>query len=115
MAIYSQTIKGKSVKFSEIDATEADLTDLEALLEGEVTKFDLKSSGGSSSPYPASLNRKKFSCGDKDTSVSCSFTVPHCKETAYTPDFEAVVIGAFDASPQSSVKADYMNLLYDRN
>jgi len=115
MAIYSQTIKGKSVKFSEIIATDADLTDLEGLLEGKVTKFDLKSTGGSVSAYPAVINRKKFSCGDKGTSVSCSFTVPHCKATAYTPDFEAVVIGAFDASFDSSVKSDYTNLLYDRN
>lgn len=115
MAILKQTIKDKSVGFLEIDATAADLSALEVILEGEVTKFDLKSSGGAVAPYPAAINRKKFSCGDRDTHVSCSFTVPHCKLTAFTPDFEAVVIGSFDASFDSAVKSDYMNLLYDRN
>jgi len=115
MAVISQKVKGKTVKFFQVDATSADLVDLEALLEGEVSKFESKSTGGSATAYPAQLNRKKFSCGDKTTHVSCSFTIPHVKATVYTPDIEAVVVGAFDASFDSSVKADYTNLLYDRN
>ena len=111
MAILAQTVKQKSVKWFQIDASTADLV----ALEGEVTKYDEKSSGGTASAYPATLNRKKFSCGDKDTHVSCSFTIPHVKETAYISDIEAVVIGAFDASFDSSVTADYTNLLYDRS
>ena len=91
------------------------MTDLLTLLEGEVSNFDLKSTGGSVSAYPTELNRKKFSCGDRTTKVSCSFTIPHAKVTAFTPDFEAVVVGAFDASFDSAIKADYSNLLYDRN
>jgi len=115
MAIISQFIKQKSVKWFEVNATDADLVGLEAILEGSVTKFNLKSTGGSVSAYPLALNRKKFSGGDKTTKVSCSFTIPHAKETAFTPDFEAVVVGAFDASFDSAVASDYMNLLYDRN
>lgn len=115
MPIIKQTIKGKGVGYLNVTASDADLLELEALLEGEVSKWDEKSSGGSSSPYPATLNRKKFSCGNREQSLSTSFTVPHCKETAHKPDFKAVVVGAFDAHPDSSVKADYMNLLYDRN
>lgn len=113
--IIKQVIKGKTVIFSEIEASNADITELQTLLEGEVSTFDKKSEGGSVSPYPATLNRKRFSCGDRTTKISCSFTVPHAKATAYTPDFEAVVVGAFDASYDSAVKADYSNLLYDRN
>lgn len=115
MPIIHQRVKGKTVKYLDIQASSADLTELNSILEGEITTFDLKSSGGSATVTPATLNRKKFSCGDKDTHVSCSFTVPHVKATAFTPDLEAVVIGAFDASFDSAVKADYMNLLYDRN
>lgn len=115
MAIYRQIIKGKNSNTLEVDATDADLADLEALLEGEVQKFDLKSSGGSTAPYPSTLNCKRFSCGDHTTKVSCSFNIPHAKPSAYTPDFEAVVVGAFDASFNSTVACDYMNLLYDRN
>jgi len=113
--IIKQTIKGRNVGYMKIDISDADSTDLIALLEGEVSVFDEKSTGGSSSAYPIALNRKKFSCGDRGTKTSCSFTVPHCKTTAYTPDFETVVIGAFDANFEGSVKSDYMNLLYDRN
>lgn len=115
MPIIKQKVKGKSVGYLDVTATEADLADLGVLLEGEVTIFDEKASGGSVSPYPLELNRKKFSCGDRDTGVSTSFTVPHCRVTAYKPDFKAVVVGAFDAHPDSVVKCDYMNLLYDRN
>ena len=115
MPIIHQRVKGKTVKYLDVQATNADLAELNSLLEGEVTTFDLKSSGGVATATPTSLNRKKFSCGDRDTHVSCSFTVPHIKDTAFTPDIEAVVIGAFDASYESSVKCDYMNLLYDRN
>ena len=113
--IIKQTIKGRSVGYMNIDISDADATDLTAILEGEVSVFDEKSTNGTSSAYPTELNRKKFSCGDKSSKTSCSFTVPHAKPTAYTPDFEAVVVGAFDASFESDVKADYMNLLYDRN
>lgn len=115
MPIIKQVIKGRQVNSLDVTATTADTTALLALLEGTITVFDEKSSGGSASAYPLVLNRKRFSCGDKTTNVSCSFNVPHLKPTAYTPDLEAVVIGAFDASFDSSVKSDYMNLLYDRN
>lgn len=115
MPIIKQVIKGRQVGSLDITASTADITALLALLEGTVTVFDEKSTGGSVATYPAELNQKRFSCGDRTTKVSTSFKIPHAKATAFTPDFEAVVIGAFDASPESSVKCDYMNLLYDRN
>ena len=114
MAIIKQRIKGKSVGYLNVTASTADLVDLEALLEGEVSKWDEKSTGGAVSPYPLELNTKKFSCGNRDNDLSTSFTIKHCKATAHKPDFKAVVVGAFDAHPDSVIKADYMNLLYDR-
>jgi len=115
MAIIKQVIHGKTVKVINIDATLSDLTELQSILEGEVTLFGLASKGGNVAPLPAVLNRKKFSCGNRAAKISCSFSVPHVKPTAFTPNFEAVVIGAFDANYEVSNKADYMNLLYDRN
>ena len=115
MPVLKQKINGRNVNTLETEATAGDLTNLLALLEGEVTEYDLKSSGGSVSAYPLALNTKKLSCGNKTSKISCAFSVKHLKATAFINDIEAVVIGAFDASFESSVKADYSNLLYDRN
>lgn len=115
MPIIRQTIKGRTVRSLDVEATAADLTALQALLAGEISVFDLQSTGGSSSPYPADLNRKRFSCGSKLHKLSCSFNVPHVKPTAHIGDIKAVVVGAFDASYDSSIKATYTNLLYDKN
>lgn len=115
MAYIKQSIKGKSVAHITVDATTADLAGLQAILEGEVLTYDLKASGGSVAVYPATLNKKKMSCGDRTTKISCSFTIPHAKSTARISQIEAVVIGAFDASYDVNTKADYANLLYDRN
>lgn len=115
MPVLKQKINGRNVNTLETEATAGDLTDLLALLEGEVTEYELKSSGGAVAPYPLTLNSKKLSCGNKTSKISCAFSVKHAKPTAYINDFEAVVVGAFDANFESSVKADYSNLLYDRN
>ncbi|MDO8454077.1 MAG: hypothetical protein Q7S59_05855 [Sulfurimonas sp.] len=113
MPFITQKIKGKNVKFLNVDATAGDVAELQAILAGEVSTFDKKSEGGSVAPYPLALNRKKFSCGNKSLKLSCSFTVPHMKESVYTPAVEAVVIGAFDASFESTAKATHTSLLYD--
>jgi hypothetical protein len=115
MPIIRQTIKGRTVKSLDVEATAADLTALQALLAGEVSVFDLQSTGGSTAPYPTDLNRKRFSCGSKLHKISCSFNIQHMKPTAHIADVEAVVVGAFDASYDSSIKATYTNLLYDKN
>lgn len=115
MPVLKQKIHGRSASTLEVDATTADLAPLLALLEGEVTEYELKSSGGAVAPYPAMLNSKKFSCGNKTQKISCSFSIKHLKPTAFITDVEAVVVGAFDANYESTIKADYANLLYDRN
>lgn len=115
MAIVKQVIKGRTVRTLEVDASEANIADLVSILAGEVSLFELKSEGGSTSPLPATMNRKRFSCGNRTQKISCSFNVPHVKNSAYINDFETAVIGNFDADYESSIKADYCNLLYDRN
>ncbi len=115
MPFITQKIKGKSVKFLNVDATAGDIAELQAILAGEISTFDQKSTGGAVAPYPLKLNRKKFSVGNKTNKLSCSFTVPHLKDNVYTPAIEAVVINAFDASFESTIKATHTSLLYDKN
>lgn len=115
MSIIKQTIKGRSVNSLSIVATTADLADLQALLEGEVTTYETKSTGGTSSPYPTDLNTKKYSVGDKATGLSGSFTIKHIKPTADINDVENVVINAFDANSETTVKSDRCSMFYDAN
>ena len=115
MSYVKQIVKGKVVKTISVDAGADDLTALTDLMDGEIETYDEKSSGGTDIEAPAQLNRKKFSCGDKGEHLSCSFTVPHVKAGATKSDFKALVVGKFDANYISTIKATYMNLLYDRN
>ena len=116
MAYVKQNIKGKSRKYIDVTATAADLTALTDLMDGEIEIYSVSSSGGTATATtPTDLNRKKFSCGNRAGELSCSFTIPHVKAGAVKSDFKAVVVGQFDANYDTTTKADYMNLLYDRN
>lgn len=116
MSYIKQVILGKTVKVVDVVATAGDLTALTDLMDGEIQTFDVKSSGGVAlATTPSVLNQKRFSCGDRDQNLSCSFKVPHAKATAGKSDFKAVVVGFFDANYETASKATYMNLLYDRN
>ncbi|MEN4046200.1 hypothetical protein [Sulfurimonas sp. NWX367] len=115
MSYIKQVVKGRTVKTLDVTASAGDLTALTDLMDGEVHVFDEKSTGGTAVATPAELNRKRFSCGDRDANLSTSFTVPHVKAGATKSDFKSVVVGAFDAHPASAIKATYLNLLYDRN
>jgi len=115
MAYIKQVIKGKTVRTLDVEASADDTTSLTDLMDGQVEVYDVKSSGGTAVDTPAELNRKKFSCGDRDEHLSCSFTVPHVKAGKNKADFKTVVVGAFDANYDTTTKCSYMNLLYDRN
>ena len=115
MPYIKQVVKGKTYKTLTVSGSDADITALTDLMDGEVHLFTEKSTGGTDVATPAQLNRKRFSCGDRSQNFSCSFTVPHVKAGATKSDFKAVVVGAFDANYATTAKATYMNLLYDRN
>ena len=116
MSYIKQNVKGRTVKTIDVVASAGDLTALTDLMDGEIETYDVKSSGGTAlAVTPTEFNKKKFSCGDRDQQLSCSFSVGHVKATAGKSDFKAVVVGAFDANYESSTKATYMNLLYDKN
>jgi len=112
---FSQAIKGRTRNTKVLEISDADWDEVKVVLEGEVSLMDEKSSGGSSAPYPTSINRKKLSCGKRGDGLSCAFTVGHMKAGAYITDIESVVEGAFDASFDTDVKADYVTILHDKN
>ena len=109
--LYTQSIGVKSVGFLMVDASAADLTALEGLMEGKVEKYERKSGGGTAAPMPAVLNTKKFSCGKKSQHYRCSFKVPHLKESKNANDVVAHVVGNFDANFDVSTSCDYCNVL----
>ncbi|MFT7005380.1 MAG: hypothetical protein ACJAWW_002754 [Sulfurimonas sp.] len=111
MPLITQVIKGKTVNRANIVASDADMTDLLALLEGEVTQYKEEGTAGTSAPYPDSLNTKKFSARKDDN--SCSVTIRHCKSTAGTRNIRTSAIGKLDCDWETAIKAEKINLFYD--
>lgn len=112
-----QKIGGRNVNTVNASGSAADMTALGAILEGELTFYELKFEGGTSAPVPAAMNAKKFSVGKKYLSgqrKSASVSIPHVKPTKSFADIQAAVIGQFDESFESSTKCQYSNLFYDR-
>lgn len=105
-----QTLSGV-VSTVKCDGAEDDIL---PLLAGRCEVYDLKFSGGSYSPHPAVLNRKRIAVGNKSHKVSCSFSVPHMKPTASYVDIEGALLGKFDAHYDVDFKCDYVNLIYDK-
>lgn len=111
MSLITQTIKGRTVNRVNIVATDADLVDVLALLEGEVTQYKEEGTAGTSAPYPALLNTKKFSAKKDDNSVSV--TIRHCKASAGTRNIRTSAIGKLDCDWETAVKAEKINVFYD--
>jgi len=113
-----QRIGGKNVNTVIVTATEADMTSLLGLLEGELTTYDLKAEGGTAVAAPSKMNGKKFSVGKKYLSGqthSASVYVPHIKPSKTFNDISVAVIGQFDEDFLGSAKCEYANLIYDRS
>jgi hypothetical protein len=113
-----QKIGGKSVNTVNATASTEDITALSAILEGELTVFDVKFEGGTASALPALMNGKKFSVGKKYLSGqtrSASVYVPHIKATKSFSEIAVAVIGQFDEDFEGTAKAEYSNLIFDRS
>lgn len=112
-----QKIGGRNVNTVSASGSVADMTALGAILEGELTFYELKGEGGTTASAPASMNAKKFSVGKKYLSgqrKSASVSIPHVKLTKSFSHIQTAVVGQFDESYESSAKCDYSNLFYDR-
>lgn len=111
MALLVQKIKGRSVNRITVTGSDDDVDVLKALLEGEVTKYEQESTGGSVTAHPDTLNTQKFS--SKKDGVSVSVTVRHVKPTVKYPDIRTAVIGKLDCDWSSAILAEECNIFYN--
>jgi len=113
MSLYIQTIKGKAVNRSVIKgATADDTTDLEALLEGEVVKYDEDGTGGASAEHPSEYDTIKFST--KNEQNSCSVTARHVKPTVSMNDVHSSAISNLDADWKETLSTKQVNFFYGK-
>jgi hypothetical protein len=118
MALVVQRIGARSLpKIFFVD--DSVLTSFLSLLAGQVEVYSLKHSGGTAiSTVPNPLNRVRISVrtvNSDGSMVSCSFTVPHVKETVDYDTLIGLIKGKFDAYwSDSAPKADDVAIIYDR-
>jgi hypothetical protein len=112
-----QVINGKTVAVLNVTGSEADITALKSILEGEIHIFESKFTGGTAVALPENLNAKRVSVGKKysnGVSKSASFRIPHVNPAKTFEDIRTAVIGNFDETWDSSTACEYSNLIYDR-
>ena len=88
------------------------------IMEGRIEIFDFKAQGGTAtSTTPPALNTVRISVRkvmDDGSMVSCSFRVPHIKETVDYSTLDGLIRGKFNAHWNSETKCDDMAVLYDK-
>jgi hypothetical protein len=118
MALVVQRIGARTLpKIFEVD--DAVLKTFLPLLSGQVEVFTLKASGGKAiSVTPSPLNRVRISVRSRASDgaiISCSFTVPHIKETVDYQTLVNLIKGKFDAYwIDKAPKADDVAIIYDK-
>lgn len=111
-----QRIKGLNPLTISVKSSEADQTALQGILAGEVEVYDLKAEGGTAMPtMPEILNRKNFIVGANTPTgrITTYLQIPHVKVSADYNSISSSIIGKFNASYDSSVKADFCNMKFD--
>jgi len=115
MALLRQYVNGNWVNTISVQASADDLNALKSLLEGKVQEWETKATGGTSAPMPEDLNPMRFGLGNRDQDIRCSMRLHHVDPAKKESDVKTIVVGNFDAHYQSTTKADYCHLIYDRN
>lgn len=113
-----QNIKGV-VRNVNANGSEEDVTALIKLMAGEITEYELKASGGSElRELPETLNKKVYIVGSKATStngrISTMISIPHVNPSRVFHLISADIINKFNADYETAVKADYVNLKFDK-
>ncbi|MDO5650332.1 MAG: hypothetical protein Q4G11_06980 [Gallicola sp.] len=111
-----QRIKNYNPLTVDVTGSDGDIVALQGIMAGEVERYDLKAQGGTEmKAMPAVLNRKNLVVGAKTATgrISCYLALPHVKASSTYPQISASIIGQFDASYESAVKADYANMKFD--
>ncbi|CUU90543.1 Uncharacterised protein [Campylobacter hyointestinalis subsp. hyointestinalis] len=112
-----QKFKGLTTNINA-NGGEDDINALIGLMVGEVTQFELKGQGGSNADLPQELNKKVFIVGAKSTSssgrISTMITLPHVKVAKMSNEIAADIKNKFNANYETAIKADYVNLKFDK-
>ncbi|MCK9373456.1 MAG: hypothetical protein M0P91_09670 [Sulfuricurvum sp.] len=109
--LIKQSVKGK---FATIDAVInlAALATLETLMEGVISTFTEKSSGGVDiATAPATMRGMKFGVGRKADKLSCTVSFKHIKPTKHSTDV-FTHMALFDADWKSALPATHINQIY---
>ena len=112
-----QRIGGRSLpKINEVPSEVVE--GLLGIMEGRIEIFDFKAQGGTAtSTTPPALNTVRISVRkvmEDGSMVSCSFRVPHVKETVDYNDLDGLIRGKFNAHWNSETKCDDVAIVYDK-
>lgn len=108
--LINQTCK-KNYRSNDVVMSVADSAVFTSLLEGIVTIFDEKSTGGTDVMTPANLRGMKFGISRKADSLSCTMSLKHIKATKHEIDvFNHMAL--FDADYKSALTATKINMIY---
>lgn len=104
------TCRGKYAS-CDVQLSADGLTLVMGLMEGNVSVFEEKSSGGTDCPTPAQLRHMKFGVNRKIDNLSCTVNLKHVKAGKNETDIFAHK-ALFDANYSSSLKATGMRMIY---
>lgn len=108
--LITQTCR-KNYRSNDVVMSAGDAVIFTTLLEGIVTVFDEKSTGGTDVLTPANLRAMKFGVSRRADSLSCTVSLKHIKATKHEIDvFNHVAL--FDADYKSALTATKINMIY---
>lgn len=110
MSLIKQTVK-KNYRSNDLTISEADQTNLVALMEGVVSVFEKRSEGGTDIATPATLRPMKFGVSRPADNLSATVQLKHVKPTKHANDVFGHV-ALFDADFVSTATATKINMIY---
>ncbi|MCX6073352.1 MAG: hypothetical protein NTY39_03455 [Campylobacterales bacterium] len=110
MARIAQRVR-KNSRVSNVVINDADLVIVQGLMEGIVTVYDEKSSGGTDVPTPSTLRQIKLGVNRKFDHLSCTVTIKHMKSSKHLADIFADK-ATFDANFTSALPATGIRAIY---
>lgn len=110
MSLIRQQVR-KNFRSNDVVMSAGDQAILIDLMEGVISVFDEKSSGGTDIATPATLRQMKFGVSRKADGLSGTVMLKHVKPTKHANDvFGHMAI--FDADYSSALAATSINLLH---
>lgn len=111
MSLIRQSVRG-NFRQNDVVMSAGDLLTFQSLLEGKVTVFDEKSSGGTDIATPALLRSVRLGVNRKLDKLSCTVNIKHMKPAKHLTDLFAEKV-LFDADFESALAATGMRCIYE--